>query len=144
MPDTGKTLPSCSGALLEGEDNHKSDSRGPSRDFTNVTLEVKESTIPDPAPLIIIDDTWDETDVQQWRLQSGSPQRASGQSARRHSRPRWQALPVVAEANVVVLLQHRGEARAKLAGSSTHRDGDESHPRLRREDLLGLIDQEVD
>ena len=51
---------------------------------------------------------------------------------------------VVAEANVVVLLQHRGEARAKLAGSSTHRDGDESRPGLRREDTLGLVDQKVD
>jgi len=45
--------------------------KGPIRDFANVTLEANESTIPDPVPLIIIDDTWNETDVQQWRLQTG-------------------------------------------------------------------------
>ena len=44
--------------------------KGPIRDFTNATLNGDASLLLDPVPLIIIDDTWDDTDVQQWRMQT--------------------------------------------------------------------------
>ena len=44
---------------------------GPIKDFSNVTFSAGSSLLPDSIPLIIIDDAWDHTDIQQWRMQTG-------------------------------------------------------------------------